>query len=166
MVENMTSSTADALGLSRAILCNDRWTSSWYSNEICSHPFIKRTNICSLIKKLEELERTEEMYRGLVDHTRFEYYFICKHFLVFPSFSLDFQARSYGLFWPCSGDERGREFGVKKHKERLRLFRLETSSARLEWESRRKMPTRLFVSLGNITGEVLEKLKNHRIILK
>jgi len=47
MVENMTSSTADALGLSRAILCND-----------------------SLIKKLEELERTEEMYRGLVDHTR------------------------------------------------------------------------------------------------
>ena len=24
MVENMTSSTADALGLSRAILCNDR----------------------------------------------------------------------------------------------------------------------------------------------
>ena len=24
----------------------------------------------SLIKKLEELERTEEMYRGMVDHTR------------------------------------------------------------------------------------------------
>ena len=47
MVENMASSTADSLGLSRAILCND-----------------------SLIKKLEELERTEEMYRGLVDHTR------------------------------------------------------------------------------------------------
>ena len=47
MVENMTSSTADALGLSRAILCND-----------------------SLIKKLDELQRTEEMYSGLVDHTR------------------------------------------------------------------------------------------------
>merc|ERR1719158_1924700 len=47
MVENMTSSTADALGLSRAILCND-----------------------SLIKKLEELERTEDMYRGLVGHAR------------------------------------------------------------------------------------------------
>merc|ERR1712013_952551 len=46
-VENMTSSTADALGLSRAILCND-----------------------SLIKKLDELQRTEEMYTGLVDHTR------------------------------------------------------------------------------------------------
>lgn len=47
MVENMSSSTADALGLSRAILCND-----------------------SLIKKLEELQRTEEMYRGLVNHSR------------------------------------------------------------------------------------------------
>lgn len=47
MVENMTSSTADALGLSRAILCND-----------------------SLIKKLDELSSTEEMYRGMVDHTR------------------------------------------------------------------------------------------------
>jgi hypothetical protein len=31
----------------RAILCND-----------------------SLVKKLNELERTEDMYRGLVDHTR------------------------------------------------------------------------------------------------
>ena len=29
----------------------------------------------SLIKKLEELERTEEMYRGLVDHTRYLSYF-------------------------------------------------------------------------------------------
>ena len=47
MVENMNSSTADALGLSRAILCND-----------------------SLIKKLDELQRTENMYQGLVDHTR------------------------------------------------------------------------------------------------
>ena len=40
MVENMSSSTADALGLSRAILCND-----------------------SLVKKLDELERTELMYK-------------------------------------------------------------------------------------------------------
>ena len=47
IVENMSSTTADALGLSRAILCND-----------------------SLVKKLEELERTEVMYTGLVDHTR------------------------------------------------------------------------------------------------
>ena len=36
-----------AIPLFRAILCND-----------------------SLIKKLEELQRTEEMYRGLVNHTR------------------------------------------------------------------------------------------------
>ncbi len=47
MVEHMSSSTADALGLSRAILCND-----------------------SLVKKLDELERTELMYKGLVDHTK------------------------------------------------------------------------------------------------
>nr|CAG4643963.1 EOG090X06GA [Lepidurus arcticus] len=46
-VENMSSTTADALGLSRAILCND-----------------------SLIKRLEDLQRTEVMYRGLVEHTR------------------------------------------------------------------------------------------------
>lgn len=44
VVENMSSSTADALGLSRAILCND-----------------------SLLKKLDELKRMESMYRGLVE---------------------------------------------------------------------------------------------------
>lgn len=47
IVENMSSTTADALGLSRAILCND-----------------------TLVKKLEELERTESMYKGLADHTK------------------------------------------------------------------------------------------------
>eukprot|EP00095_Tigriopus_kingsejongensis_P008324 maker-scaffold1724_size29877-snap-gene-0.8 protein:Tk08324 transcript:maker-scaffold1724_size29877-snap-gene-0.8-mRNA-1 annotation:"prkca-binding protein" len=63
MVENMSTSTADALGLSRAILCND-----------------------SLVKKLEELERTELMYEGLVDHTKrvlrgyFDLLMICKEF--------------------------------------------------------------------------------------
>nr|CAG4648660.1 EOG090X06GA [Polyphemus pediculus] len=46
-VENMSSSTADALGLSRAILCND-----------------------NLLKRLDDLQRTEGMYRGLVEHTR------------------------------------------------------------------------------------------------
>lgn len=46
-VERMSSSTADALGLSRAILCND-----------------------NLLKRLDELQRTELMYRGLVDHSR------------------------------------------------------------------------------------------------
>ncbi|XP_045124621.1 PRKCA-binding protein-like isoform X2 [Portunus trituberculatus] len=47
LVENLSSSTADALGLSRAILCND-----------------------SLVKKLGDLQRTEEIYQGLVDHTK------------------------------------------------------------------------------------------------
>lgn len=47
LVENMSTATADALGLSRAILCND-----------------------TLVKKLEELEQTEFMYRGLVEHTK------------------------------------------------------------------------------------------------
>ncbi|CAF3339912.1 unnamed protein product [Rotaria sp. Silwood1] len=47
IVETMSSTTADALGLSRAILCND-----------------------GLIKKLDELERTSELYRGLIEHTR------------------------------------------------------------------------------------------------
>lgn len=47
LVEGMSSTTADALGLSRAILCND-----------------------SLVKKLQELEQTEAMYKGLVDHSK------------------------------------------------------------------------------------------------
>ncbi|XP_073826084.1 protein interacting with PRKCA 1 isoform X2 [Musca autumnalis] len=47
IVDNMSSNTADTLGLSRAILCND-----------------------SLVKRLEELEGTEMMYKGLVDHAR------------------------------------------------------------------------------------------------
>ncbi|KAM7448390.1 PRKCA-binding protein [Porites harrisoni] len=47
IVEHMSSSTADALGLSRAILCND-----------------------GLIKKLEELEQNSNIYKGLLDHAR------------------------------------------------------------------------------------------------
>ncbi|KAM9779760.1 PRKCA-binding protein [Neosynchiropus ocellatus] len=47
LVENMSSGTADALGLSRAILCND-----------------------GLVKRLEELEKTAELYRGLMEHTK------------------------------------------------------------------------------------------------
>ncbi|XP_065090311.1 PRKCA-binding protein isoform X2 [Ochlerotatus camptorhynchus] len=47
LVERMSSSTADTLGLSRAILCND-----------------------SLVKRLQELERTEAMYKGLVEHAK------------------------------------------------------------------------------------------------
>ncbi|XKL64862.1 hypothetical protein PGB90_004948 [Kerria lacca] len=45
LVEHMSTETADALGLSRAILCND-----------------------SLIQKLKELENIENTYRGLVEH--------------------------------------------------------------------------------------------------
>uniref|UniRef100_A0A672FW23 PRKCA-binding protein n=1 Tax=Salarias fasciatus TaxID=181472 RepID=A0A672FW23_SALFA len=47
LVENMSSGTADALGLSRAILCND-----------------------GLVKRLEELEKTAELYKGLMEHTK------------------------------------------------------------------------------------------------
>lgn len=47
LVEGMSSNTADSLGLSRAILCND-----------------------SLVKRLNELQGTEAMYRGLVDHSK------------------------------------------------------------------------------------------------
>lgn len=47
VVENMSSNTADALGLSRAILCND-----------------------GLLKKLEEMEKTAEMYNGLIALTK------------------------------------------------------------------------------------------------
>ncbi|XP_067671009.1 PRKCA-binding protein-like isoform X1 [Haliotis asinina] len=47
VVETMNSNTADALGLSRAILCND-----------------------GLVKKLEELENTGGMYQGLIDQTK------------------------------------------------------------------------------------------------
>ncbi|GBP45305.1 PRKCA-binding protein [Eumeta japonica] len=47
LVENMSSGTADALGLSRAILCND-----------------------TLVAKLKELRDTETMYKRLVDHAK------------------------------------------------------------------------------------------------
>ncbi|XP_050392827.1 PRKCA-binding protein isoform X4 [Patella vulgata] len=47
VVESMSSNTADALGLSRAILCND-----------------------GLLKKLEELEGCANMYQALIDQTK------------------------------------------------------------------------------------------------
>ena len=47
IVDTMSSSTADALGLSRAILCND-----------------------GLLKKLDELDRTSEFYKTLIEHTK------------------------------------------------------------------------------------------------
>ncbi|KAJ6221712.1 hypothetical protein RDWZM_000257 [Blomia tropicalis] len=48
MVDGMSSTTADALGLSRAILCND-----------------------SLIKKLQELNRNEYIFKGLISHLNY-----------------------------------------------------------------------------------------------
>uniref|UniRef100_A0A8C2ER22 PRKCA-binding protein n=1 Tax=Cyprinus carpio TaxID=7962 RepID=A0A8C2ER22_CYPCA len=48
LVENMSSGTADALGLSRAILCNGQ----------------------IITTRLEELEKTAELYKGLMEHTK------------------------------------------------------------------------------------------------
>ncbi|KAG6463656.1 hypothetical protein O3G_MSEX014000 [Manduca sexta] len=47
LVENMSSGAADALGLSRAILCND-----------------------TLVAKLDELRETESTYKRLVEHSK------------------------------------------------------------------------------------------------
>ncbi|KAF8766589.1 PRKCA-binding protein like [Argiope bruennichi] len=63
VVENMSSATADALGLSRAILCND-----------------------TLVKKLEELERNEFVYKGLTEHTKLVlrgYFDLCQVYRAF-----------------------------------------------------------------------------------
>lgn len=60
LVENLSSSTADALGLSRAILCND-----------------------TLVKKLQELQNTEHMYQGLVEHAK--RFYITKKYNIFVS---------------------------------------------------------------------------------
>ncbi|XP_031619574.1 PRKCA-binding protein isoform X2 [Contarinia nasturtii] len=61
-VEGMSSNMADSLGLSRAILCND-----------------------SLVKRLQELQATESMYRGLVEHCK---RMLKAHFDVIQCFSL------------------------------------------------------------------------------
>lgn len=55
----MSSNTADSLGLSRAILCND-----------------------SLVKRLQELQATESMYRGLVEHCK-RYWIDCTMYILF-----------------------------------------------------------------------------------
>lgn len=47
LVENMSTGTADALGLSRAILCND-----------------------TLVAKLNEMRDTETTYKKLVEHAK------------------------------------------------------------------------------------------------
>ena len=111
MVENMTSSTADALGLSRAILCND-----------------------SLVKKLEELERTEEMYRGLVGHAR----------RVLMGY--------FDLVRVCKGMEPA-ALTVPIIRYNNHSFQSSgMSSVRLVSGNLRKQQTKRFVSLENITG--------------
>ena len=47
LVESIGNATADALGLSRAILCND-----------------------TLVQRLAALEKTENLYKGLVTHAK------------------------------------------------------------------------------------------------
>lgn len=67
VVETMNTSTADALGLSRAILCNGMalYILSKFDKEFW---FCFCTD--GLVKKLEELEKTAQMYQGLSDHTK------------------------------------------------------------------------------------------------
>ena len=106
MVENMNSSTADALGLSRAILCND-----------------------SLIKKLDELQRTEDMYRGLVDHTR----------RVLMGY--------FDLVRVCKG-----ESGIKDNLVKHFFKSLERNFAKLVCVSLKRQQMKPFVNLENIIG--------------
>lgn len=70
LVENMSSGTADALGLSRAILCNgevilmtDYYKFMW--NNRTEGIRINMFHLTDgLVKRLEELEKTAELYKG------------------------------------------------------------------------------------------------------
>ena len=80
LVESMSSSTADALGLSRAILCNGkRKTKKLSIRSFCC--------LDNLIKKLNELEQTANLYRGLIKHT---------HSVLKKMFELVFIHRDFG----------------------------------------------------------------------
>lgn len=87
----MSSGTADALGLSRAILCNGEpiirgsvdilplRTSYIYSQKIYLLGYV----LDGLVKKLEELEKTAELYKGKsvsIQFTKIE-----RHFTPIPS---------------------------------------------------------------------------------
>lgn len=72
LVENMSSGTADALGLSRAILCNGEpiirgsvdilpFCISYISSQKI---YLLGYVLDGLVKKLEELEKTAELYKG------------------------------------------------------------------------------------------------------
>ncbi|NXE13508.1 PICK1 protein, partial [Lophotis ruficrista] len=74
LVENMSSGTADALGLSRAILCNGKYCKSSLNRVLDLIVVILYSHSCfhldGLVKRLEELERTAELYKGLTEHTK------------------------------------------------------------------------------------------------
>lgn len=94
IVEQMDSSTADALGLSRAILCND-----------------------VLIKRLQELERTGAVYRGLMIHIKKllkSYFTLCKTHREFGDIFAEISCRDgtesgSSAFGKFSGAHRGFE---------------------------------------------------------
>lgn len=111
MVENMSSQTADALGLSRAILCND-----------------------SLVKKLDELERTELMYKGLVDHTK----------RVLRGY--------FDLLMVCKGRKSEKFHNGTPLTSQLLHQEWETCSATSAYASLRRRRARPFVSLASTTG--------------
>ncbi|XP_076866563.1 PRKCA-binding protein isoform X1 [Brachyhypopomus gauderio] len=69
LVENMSSGTADALGLSRAILCNGNTHTHTHAADALG---LCRAILCNdgLVKKLEELEKTAELYKGLMEHSK------------------------------------------------------------------------------------------------
>ena len=64
VVENMSSTTADALGLSRAILCNGLFIL------FKSNKWMNINNLDGLIKRLDDLERNEMLYKGLIEHCK------------------------------------------------------------------------------------------------
>ncbi|KAF6780019.1 hypothetical protein AHF37_01117 [Paragonimus kellicotti] len=62
VVESMESSTADALGLSRAILVNGKTT--------CTSLTYHRRFLDGLVKKFDELNKTANMFTGLMNHSK------------------------------------------------------------------------------------------------
>ncbi|KAF8560933.1 hypothetical protein P879_06126 [Paragonimus westermani] len=62
VVESMESSTADALGLSRAILVNGKTT--------CTLLTYLRHFLDGLVKKFDELNKTANMFTGLMNHSK------------------------------------------------------------------------------------------------
>ena len=72
----MSSSTADALGLSRAILCNGI-KASIKAITLFKETLYKNFTfffVDGLLKKLDELERTSELYKRRIDHTLLLFY--------------------------------------------------------------------------------------------